>query len=383
MAQNPQYSGKTPNFSFTPSSMTANAGSAVGGMSSTTPPTTPPVSMGTAAISPQTPAPSNSISPDQAKTPTAPSPSTQTASAGNTGLLGNPNGLFQSSAQGLYDMTKDPQLQQMLSEYNNIAQGQPQALTSIMNDTTRGIPQTVEQARIGATNDQYSQQLAAKSAQIQTYLQGKGLDISALQGAGSLAQPQNQLGFLTSPFTGQPIYGNGTLGGLSGLAYKAGQVQNAGNLGVQNQNQAIAIGNARGYAQQLQNILPSSGLNQSQYAAVNWLGNVAGANMSNPKLAPIQSLINNSISQYATATGQNPSDLSTQLLNQSGGQSIITLLQSLDNQATTNYGNTQNVATGGGITGNVPTPNSAPKEGDVHTDNSGTWKVINNTWVKQ
>lgn len=360
MANNPQYSYTKPGTapttpmapypglsSYVPQpknnlSQTTDVINAVGG--------TP--NMGAPAKAPVTQAPDNTI------------PASQTKPAStNTGLLGSPSSLNSGnpypgyvSQLGQYgDLSNDPTYQRLQSEYNNIAQSAPVAQRNIMNDTTRGIPNTVEQSRLGATASTYSDQLSAKQAEISNYLSARGQSIGALGSAVSATAPQSQLGFLTSPISGQPVYGNGTIGGLAGLSYQAGQIQNAGTLAGQGQGQAIAINNARDTTTQLSNLLKTSNLNQNQLAISNWVGNVVAQNLSNPTLAPIQNAITSAINQYAQAIGVSPTDLTSSLISQSGSQSILAVLGNLDTQAYNNYTNTGTVATGGGVS--APTTN--------------------------
>lgn len=345
-------------------------------MSSTTP------SVGAQAKSPSTNVkpPTNILPTSQIAPTTAPKTVTQTgntstqpvtagsnntAAAGNagqpnTGLVGGTSALstdvYNQATNGLLnsgDINSDPTYQRMLSELNGLQQKQPQDIKNILQDPTRGSFASVINTRTGLTNQQDQNAISNKQNEINTYLSGRGQSIGALSSAGGLTSPQNQVGFLTNPQTGKPIYGNGSIGGLSGLAYQAGQINNAGTLAGQGQNQAIAINNARDTTTQLSNLLKTSSLNQNQLAISNWVGNVVAQNLSNPTLAPIQNAITSAINQYAQAIGVSPADLTSSLLSQSGGQSILAVLGNLDTQAYNNYTNTGKVATGGGVSAPV------------------------------
>lgn len=371
----------TPNFSLTGNPLgTLNQ---TNNMSSTTP-------MGTPAKAPQTAPPVNTISSSQVKpisqTQTAAvgntTPGSTGASTGNTGLVGSPSAIdpntYGKAATGLLgygDIQNDPQYQKMIGEYYNIQANQPQALSSIMNDTTRGIPNAVEQSRIGATNDQYSAQLTAKQNEISNYLAGRGQNISALGSAAGVTSPSSQLGFLTNPLTGQPIYGNGSIEGLAGLSYQAGKINNAGALAGQGQGQAISINNARNTTTQLSNLLKTSNLNQNQLAAANWFGNVVAQNLSNPTLAPIQNAITSAVNQYAQAIGVSPADLTSSLLSQSGSQSILAVLGNLDTQAYNNYSNTGNIANGGGVSAPATNLGTAPNAASGTTSGGNKYVI--------
>ena len=302
------------------------------------------------------------------------SQNTPSTPSGNSNPISNPGLIGQLAGYG--NISNDPTYMRLMGESQNIQSGLPVALTNIINDTTRGIPESVEQSRIGATNSQYSNLLAAKQAEIGNYLTGRGQSIGAATGAAGLTQPQNQLGFLTNPQTGQPLYGNGSIGGLAGLSYQAGKINNAGSLAGQQQNQGIAINNARNDTTQLNNLLKTSNLNQNQLALSNWLGNTVAKNLSDPTLGPIQNAITSAINHYALAQGISPADLTNSLLSQSGSQSILSVLSNLDTGAYNNYINTGNFATGGGV--NAPATNlgtSAATNTGTLTD--GTKYIIN------
>ena len=291
----------------------------------------------------------------------------------NNGLVGSPSSLnapgstpynannpypYYVGQMGNYGNTQnDPTYQRLIKEQGTIQSNAPVALTSLENDSPQnwGTPQSVVNSREAQTSNLYSNLLSAKQAEINNYLTSKGQAIGATGSAMSATAPQNQLGFLTAPITGQPIYGNGTIGGLAGLSYEAGKINNAGALAGQQQNQGIAINSARNAKTQLDNLLKTSNLNQNQLALSNWLGNVAAQNLSNPTLAPIQNAVTSAINQYAKAQGIDPAALTNSLLLQSGSQSIMSVLNNLDTGAYNNYTNTGNVATGGGVS--APTTN--------------------------
>lgn len=348
------------------------------GMSSTTP-------MGAPAKAPQTAPPVNSLPPSQVKPPEQ----TQTAAVGNTtpgsmgqntgntGLVGNsssinPN-IYGQAATGLLDVgtQESPEVQAARSDLTKYQQDYAdQQARNGQSGYTFNYAQGIE----NNTQNQYQQGLASRQTALQNALTGQGQKITALGGAASATAPASQLGFLTNPLTGKPIYGNGTIGGLSGLAYQAGQINNAGNLAGQGQGQAIAINNARNTTTQLSNLLKTSSLNQNQLAVSNWVGNVVAQNLSNPTLAPIQNAITSAVNQYAQAIGVSPSELTSSLLSQSGSQSILAVLGNLDTQAYNNYTNTGKVATGGGVA--APTTNLGTAQNTTSGQTTGGNKYV-------
>lgn len=288
-----------------------------------------------------------------------------TANAGNTASVGNaagnvdPNSIYGKSAQGLFnygDLNNDPTYQRLLSEYNNIAQSQPVALTSIMNDTTRGIPQSVEQSREAATNDQYSQQLAAKTAQINQYIAGRGQAIGALGSAASVASPRQQGYALLSPFNNAPIGGGGTGGGgLNSLAYWGGTIDAAGAAAQKNVNDKITQQSARSQLGTLQQQLAAApDFNTDPVNLKNSVYQFLQGNVSNPKFAPIQSTLKNVVAQYSQILG---TDQLNALMQGAQVSTLNAFLANLDDLANKQIQANQSIGAGGQVS---PVPIAPP-----------------------
>lgn len=329
-----------------------NFGQTANNMSSTTP-------MGAPAKAPQTASPVNTIQPSQVK----PTSQTQTAPVGNattastsTGLVGSPSAInpntYGQAATGLLnagDLSKDAGYQKLLGEYNNISQSAPEAQRTIMNDTTRGIPNTVEQSRLGETSQTYSAQLAAKQAEISNYLSARGQSIGALGSAANATAPSQVSpgNFYVNPLTGQDVSG-GSINPFTG-----GQRQAQVTLGQQSVANNANIDGARNLSSQFNSMLSSvPGFNQNDTALANAFVQAYQNNTSNPQFPQLQTTFNSILNAYRPIIGD--AGIST-LLTAARGSTMSALIASLDRQASAVNAGNYSAGQSGNVTSPAPT----------------------------
>jgi len=298
---------------------------------------------------------------------------------------GNPQ--VNTAQQGLQGIAQNqtPDVMNAKNQYNQFAQASPITLANVANNPN--VANEVSVGRGAQLGQVLSGEQQALGQNVTNALAGQNQQISAGQNAGNMAQTQQeaQLGAAqnvagipgVSPQLGaygQTYYqfGNpnatGGIGGLTGPAAK-GAADSMSTMGgdytTHNRHLATVLGTdgKSGYQQDFNNLLQSSGLNQSTLPVLNSAATFASANLSGPA-AQLQNRFANIVNEYSAILGDQTVN---NLLQNSQATTVSDFLDALKSQAQQKVQSEYSISQGG----SPNTQSNTSSGGNSYTSQSG------------